>query len=113
LNTSFPFRPIFDVYADGVYFTRYQNFISYARLRPGLRLFERPELAVDGYGLFAGTIDTKSLADNRQLEVGGGVALRLYDLMGLTLRAEGVQVFRVRAAGYTDFRFRIEHTIRF
>jgi hypothetical protein len=33
--------------------------------------------------------------------------------LGLTLRAEGVQVFRVRATGYTDFRFRIEHTIRF
>lgn len=110
---TFPFRPIFDIYGDGVYFTRYQNFIAYARMRPGLRLFERPEIAVDGYALFAGTFDSKSLADNRQLEVGGGVALRLYELMGLTLRAEGVQVFRVRASGYTDFRFRIEHTIRF
>lgn len=113
LRTSFPFRPLFDIYGDGVYFTRYQNFIAYARMRPGLRLFERPEVALDAYALIAGTIDSKSLADNRQLEVGGGVALRLYELMGLTLRAEGVQVFRVRASGYTDFRFRIEHTIRF
>jgi tetratricopeptide (TPR) repeat protein len=113
VGTSFPFRPIFDIYADGIYFTRYQNFIAYGRARPGLRLFERPEVALDAYALISGTIDTKSLADNRQLEVGGGIALRLYALMGLTLRAEGVQVFRVRATGYTDFRFRIEHTIRF
>jgi tetratricopeptide (TPR) repeat protein len=112
-GTSFPFRPIFDIYGDGIYFTRYQNFIAYVRMRPGLRLFERPEVAIDAYALFAGTIDSLSLADNRQLEVGGGLALRLYELMGLTLRAEGVQVFRVRASGYTDFRFRIEHTIRF
>lgn len=113
VTTSFPFRPIFDVYADGVYYTRYQNFIAYARVRPGLRLVETPDLALDLYALVAGTTDTKGLADNRQLETGGGVALRLYDLYGLTLRAEGVQVFRLRNSGYTDFRLRIEHTIRF
>jgi tetratricopeptide (TPR) repeat protein len=110
---TFPFRPIADIYADGVYYTRYQNFIAYARVRPGLRLVETPDFAIDGYGLIAATTDTKGLADNRQLETGGGVALRIYPLYGLTLRAEGVRVFRLRNSGYTDFRFRLEHTFRF
>jgi hypothetical protein len=113
LRVTFPFRPIFDFYADGVYFTRYQNFISYARARPGVRFVETPDISLDAYALVAATTDTKGLVDNRQLETGGGLALRLYPLYGLTLRAEGVQVFRLRNSGYTDFRFRIEHTIRF
>ena len=110
---TFPFRPIADIYADGVYYTRYQNFIAYARVRPGLRLVETPDFAIDGYALIAATTDTKGLAENRQLETGGGVGLRIYPLYGLTLRAEGVQVFRLRNSGYTDFRFRVEHTLRF
>jgi hypothetical protein len=112
-KVTFPFRLIADVYADGVYYTRYQNFIAYVRVRPGLRIVETPDLAIDTYALIAATTDTKGLADNRQLETGGGVALRLYSLYNLTLRAEGVQVFRLRNSGYTDFRFRLEHTIRF
>lgn len=112
-RVTFPFRPIADVYSDGVYYTRYQNFILYGRVRPGLRLVETDSIALDAYALIAGTTDSKGLADNRQLEIGGGVAIRLYDLLGLTLRAEGVQVLRLRNTGYTDFRFRVEHTIRF
>jgi hypothetical protein len=112
-RVTFPFRPIADFYSDGVYYTRYQNFILYGRVRPGLRLVETDSIALDGYALIAGTTDSKGLADNRQLEVGGGVAVRLYDLLGLTLRAEGVHVLRLRNSSYTDFRFRLEHTIRF
>lgn len=113
LVDRFPLRPIADFYVDAVYYSRYGNFITYGRARPGLRLFESESVTLDGYALISGTIDTRGIKDNRQADVGGGVALRLHDLLGLTVRAEGVRVFRLGNSGYTDFRVRVEHTVRF
>lgn len=108
-------RPIVDVYADGIYYSRYgDNVLFYGRVRPGLRLVESDAVALDAYALGAAGFDTKGLDDNRFAELGGGAALRLFGAGGLTLRAEGLRVFRSGAlADYSTARVRVEYFGRF
>jgi tetratricopeptide (TPR) repeat protein len=113
LVDRFPLRPVADFYVDAVYYSRYGNFIAYGRARPGLRLFESEQITLDGYALIAGSTDSRGVKDNRQADIGGGISVRFYDLLGLTVRAEGVHVFRLGNSSYTDFRIRVEHTVRF
>lgn len=109
----FPFRLVADVYADAVYYTRYDNFFLYGRFRPGIRVYETLSLSTDVYGLAAATTDSRGIAGNTQYDLGGGIVFRFHELLGLTLRAEGVRVLRPNGKDYTDFRVRLEHTLRF
>lgn len=108
-------RPVADVYADGIYYSRYaDNVLFSVRARPGLRLAESERLAFDIYLHGAAGFDTKGLRDNRFAELGSGAALRLLRWPGVTLRAEGVQVYRDGGlAAYTTARVRVEHYARF
>lgn len=108
-------RPIADLYADGIYYSRYDgNVLFYARVRPGLRLVESDALAFDAYALGAAGFDTKGIDDNRFAELGGGAALRLFKAGGMTLRAEAVRVLRSGALpDYTTARVRVEYFGRF
>lgn len=108
-------QPIADLYADGIYYSRYDdNILFFARARPGLRLLDTGKLALDAYGLAAVGFDTKDVAFNNFEELGGGLALRLYGPGTLTLRAEAVRVFRPKGLdSYSTLRVRVEHYIRF
>ncbi|MDP3908015.1 hypothetical protein [Novosphingobium sp.] len=108
-------RPVADVYADGIYYSRYDdNVLFTARVRPGLRLAESERWAFDAYLHGAAGFDTKGLRDNRFEELGGGAAGRLFGPAGLTFRAEGVRVYRHDGlASYTTARIRLEHFARF
>lgn len=108
-------RPVADVYADGIYYSRYDdNVLFTARVRPGLRLVESKRLAFDVFLHGAAGFDTKGLRDNRFEELGGGGVLRLIGPAGLALRGEGVRVYRHDGlASYTTARVRMEHFARF
>ncbi|WP_374421059.1 tetratricopeptide repeat protein [Novosphingobium arvoryzae] len=108
-------RPVADVYADGIYYSRYDdNVLFTGRVRPGLRLAENERWALDAYLHAAAGFDTKGLRDNEFEELGGGAAVRLFGPAGLTFRAEGVRVFRHGGLpSYSTARIRLEHYARF
>lgn len=108
-------RPVADVYADGIYYSRYDdNVLFTARVRPGLRLAESRRWALDVYLHGAAGFDTKGLCDNQFEELGGGAAVRLFGPAGLTFRAEGVRVYRHGGLpSYSTARIRLEHYARF
>lgn len=108
-------RPVADVYADGIYYSRYDdNVLFTARVRPGLRLAESPRRALDAYLHAAAGFDTKGLSDNQFEELGAGAAVRLFGPAGLTFRAEGLRVFRHGGLpSYSTARIRVEHYARF
>lgn len=108
-------RPVADVYADGIYYSRYDdNVLFTGRVRPGLRLAESTRWALDAYLHAAAGVDTKGLGDNQFEELGGGAAVRLFGPAGLTFRAEGVRVYRHDGLpSYSTARTRLEHYARF
>ncbi len=108
-------RPIADFYAETIYYSRYDdNLLFFARARPGLRVLESEHAALDLYVHAATGFDTRGVVGNDYQELGGGIAGHLFDVGGLTLRAEGVRVFRHDGLdSYTTFRVGIEHAIRF
>lgn len=108
-------RPVADVYADGIYYSRYDdNVLFTGRVRPGLRLAESTRWALDAYLHGAAGFDTKGLSDNQFEELGGGAAARLFGPAGLTFRAEGVRVFRHGGLpSYSTARIRVEHFAQF
>ena len=108
-------RPVADVYADGIYYSRYDdNVLFTGRVRPGLRLAESTRWALDAYLHGAAGFDTKGLSDNQFEELGGGAAARLFGPAGLTFRAEGVRVFRHGGLpSYSTARIRVEHFAHF
>ncbi|MFA7585981.1 MAG: hypothetical protein WCY11_07260, partial [Novosphingobium sp.] len=105
------FRPVADLYAAGVFYSRYNNNVLFhARARAGLRIVERKALALDAYLLGAAGIDTKGIADNRFEELGAGLALHFHDPMRLTGRAELVRVHRHKGLqSYDTARVRMEY----
>lgn len=113
--TQFRIRPVADVYADGIYYTRYDgNVLFFGRFRPGLRLFETATYAIDSYVNLAISSDTQNAAGNRYQEIGAGVAFRLYDPIRINLRAEFVRIVRQQGLNsYNTFRVRLEHQSRF
>ena len=113
-GSDFPFRFVADFYADAVYYTRYDhNVLIYARARPGLRFYETPTWAVDGYLVGAVNTDARNDKDNRYEELGGGFALHAYDPMRWTARAELIDDRKHQGSSYTDFRLRFEYQMRF
>lgn len=112
---GFRIRPIADVYADGVYYSRYDdNVLFFGRFRPGLRLFEAATWAIDSYVNLAFSTDTRNVPGNRYQEAGLGLAFRLYDPVRLNLRAEAIRVFRTGGIrSHNTFRIRLEHQSRF
>lgn len=108
-------RFVADAYGEAIYYSRYDdNVLFYARLRPGVRLYESEGAAIDAYALGAVGFDTKGAVGNDYQELGGGVAAHIFGAGGLTLRAEGVRVFRGDGLdSYSTLRFGIEHSIRF
>ena len=113
-GSEFPFRFVADFYGDAVYYTRYDhNVLIYARARPGLRFYETPEWAVDGYLIGAVNTDVRNDKDNRYEEIGGGFALHAYDPMRWTARVELIDARKHQGPSFSDFRFRIEYQVRF
>lgn len=108
-------RPVADFYADGIYFSRYDdNVLFFLRARPGVRLHETENHAIDLYLHGAVGFDTKGVDYNNFEELGGGLALKLYRPAGLAFRAEGARVFRHDGLdSYSTFRFRMEYQARF
>ncbi len=112
-SSRFPFRPVADAYADAGYYTRYDNFLTSARVRPGLRLFETDTSAIDLYGIASANWDSRGVASNRFFELGMGVALRLYEPTRLVLRLEGVRNFATNAPDYTSLRVLLDYSLDF
>jgi tetratricopeptide (TPR) repeat protein len=108
-------RPVADFYADGIYFSRYDdNVLFFFRARPGLRLSETENHAIDLYLHGAAGFDTSGVNYNNFEELGAGIGLKFYKPAGLTIRGEGVRVFRHDGlSSYSTFRIRLEHQIRF
>ena len=115
LGESGGVRAVADVYAEAIYYSRYDdNVLFYARFRPGVRIWENEDAAVDLYLLGATGFDTRGVAGNEYQELGAGAAAHIYGIGGLTLRAEGVRVFRHDGLdSYTTLRVGVEHAIRF
>jgi hypothetical protein len=107
------FRPVFDAYADFVWFSRYDNAIGFARIRPGVRLLDSGTFLIDGYALVVGTTDTGGQSDNRTYDLGVGLAVTLLAPLRTTLRYEFVQAHSQARATAMDHRWRIEHQARF
>lgn len=106
-------RPVIDAYADFVWYSRYDNAIGFARIRPGVRLLESGTFLIDGYALVAGTTDTAGHAGNRTHDLGLGLAVTVLSPLRTTLRYEIVQAHSQARATAIDHRWRIEHQARF
>lgn len=108
-------RPIADFYAEAIYYSRYDdNILFFGRVRPGLRILESQHGALDIYVHAAAGFDTRGVIGNDYQEFGGGLAAHLFDIGGLTLRGEGVRVFRHDGLdSYTTLRVGIEYSARF
>ncbi len=106
-------RPVADVYADAGYYTRYDNFLTSARVRPGIRLFENDTSAIDLYGIAAINWDSNGIGSNRYGELGLGVAFRLFDPTRLVLRLEGVRNLATDGPDYSHWRALIEYSLNF
>jgi len=107
------FVPIADFYAEAIWYSRYDNMIGFARIRPGLRLLESDNFAFEAYGLAAINFDTAGKSDNRFREVGAGIALKFYQPLRTALRAEIVNVSRSGQSSIVDRRIRLEQEFRF
>jgi len=105
--------PIADFYAEAIWYSRYDNMIGFARIRPGLRLLESDHFAFEAYGLAAINFDTAGKRDNRFREIGGGIALKFYQPIRTALRAEIVNVSRSGQSSIVDRRIRLEQEFRF
>jgi hypothetical protein len=108
-------RLIADLYADSVYYSRYGgNWISYLRIRPGVRLYEDMHRSVDGYIHAAFNTDSKNVIGNRFSEFGAGAAFRLHAPLRVTLRVIGIRVtHRDSLSSYSTAKVMIEHESRF
>jgi hypothetical protein len=107
------FTPVLDVYAEAIWYSRYQDMIAYARIRPGLRLLESRIGSLEAYALAAITRDTAGRADNRFHELGAGLAFKFLEPLRLTVRTEIVHVTRSGGGRATDGRIRLEYEVRF
>ena len=112
-GVTFTFTPIVDVYAEAIWYSRYQDMIAYARIRPGFRLIESSIGTVEAYALAAVTRDTAGKSDNRFAELGAGLAFKLIEPLRLTLRTEWAHVMRTGGARASDARIRLEYEVRF
>ncbi len=112
-HVRFVFTPIIDVYAETIWFSRYQDMIAYARVRPGVRVMETSFGHLEAYGLAAITRDTAGRRDNRFHELGAGIAFKFLAPLRITFRAEAVRVFQTGAGHVLDGRVRLEHEVRF
>ena len=106
-------RPVADVYADAGYYTRYDNFLTSARVRPGIRLFENDTSAIDLYGIAAINWDSNGVGSNRYGELGVGVALRLFEPTRLVVRVEGVRNLATSGPHYSFWRALLEYSLNF
>jgi hypothetical protein len=109
----FTMTPIMDVYAEAIWYSRYQDMVAYARIRPGLRLLESRIGSLEAYVLAAITRDTAGRADNRFHELGAGLAFKFLEPLRITLRTEIVHVARSGGARALDGRMRLEYEVRF
>lgn len=97
-------RPVADAYADIGYYSRYDNMLTSARVRPGIRLFENDTSAIDLYGIAAINWDSNGIGSNRYGELGLGVALRLFEPTRLVVRIEGVRNLATSGLDYSLWR---------
>jgi tetratricopeptide (TPR) repeat protein len=112
-SLSVPLRPVFEAYGASIYFSRYDNLISSARLRPGLRILESARMSLDANLHLAGIVDTEGEDFNNLFEIGGGVILTPDRRLGLRLGIETVQR-RFRDGDHDVVtRIRVEYAARF
>lgn len=105
--------PVADFYAEAIWYSRYDNMIGFARVRPGLRLMESDHFAVEAYALAAINFDGAGRQDNRFTEGGVGLAFKINAPLRVNLRVEAVHVSRQDQAALFDRRVRIEQEYRF
>ncbi|MGE5146829.1 MAG: tetratricopeptide repeat protein [Candidatus Eiseniibacteriota bacterium] len=109
---SFPFRPVVDVYGEMVYYSRYQDGIGVLRVRPGLRLVETDDWALDGYVKLFGGLDTQGETFNNLIEVGPGIVIT-HQRSGLRLRNEFTGRFFTDGTSDSTYRVQLEYFVRF
>lgn len=106
-------RPVADAYADIGYYSRYDNMLTSARVRPGIRLFESDTSAIDLYAIAAINWDSNGVGSNRYGELGVGVALRLFEPTRLVVRIEGVRNLATSGPDYSLWRALLEYSVNF
>ncbi len=106
-------RPVADAYADIGYYTRYDNMLTSARVRPGIRLFENDTSAIDLYAIAAINWDSNGVGSNRYGELGVGLALRLFEPTRLVVRIEGVRNLASSGPDYSLWRALLEYSLNF
>lgn len=74
-NAAFPIKWVGSMYADAIYYSRYQDTISDSRLRQGLRIFQAQSTEVDFYLTGHMILDTKHEFYNNIIEYGPGIAI--------------------------------------
>jgi tetratricopeptide (TPR) repeat protein len=112
-DVTFPFRPVLEVYGASVYFTRYSNLISYARLRPGLRALESARTSIDVYLHLFGVFDTAGEVYNNEFEIGPGLMVTPDRHLSLRVGAEVVRRQFKDGSHDVSGRVRIEYAVRF
>ena len=98
-----------DSYADASYYSRYEDGILYAQLRPGVRVARGPDAALDVVSRVFLAADTRGDFYNNLAEGGGGLRLATRPSIGVSVYAEAVFGSYLRDAGangrtYHDFR---------
>ena len=108
-----PMRPVLEVYGSSFYFSRYENVISFLRVRPGLRVLETARLSLDANLHVGGSADTVGEDFNNLFELGGGAILTPDRRFGLRIGFE--TVYRQFKGGTHDVvtRVRLEYGARF
>jgi tetratricopeptide (TPR) repeat protein len=112
-GVTMPMRPVLEVYGSSFYFSRYENVISFLRVRPGLRVLETARLSLDANLHVGGSVDTVGEDFNNLFELGGGAILTPDRRFGLRIGFETVH--RQFKGGTHDVvtRVRVEYGARF
>lgn len=90
-NAAFPIKWVGSMYADAIYYSRYQNTISDSRLRQGLRIFQAQSTEVDFYLTGHMILDTKHEFYNNIIEYGPGIAIIPSTRYNNTIRLESLR----------------------
>lgn len=87
---TMPLKWVGSLYADAIYYSRYQNTISDSRLREGLRLFQVQTSTVDLYLTGHMVLDTRHEFYNNFIEYGPGIAITPSNRYANTIRLESL-----------------------
>jgi tetratricopeptide (TPR) repeat protein len=98
-DPHFTLAPNMDMYADLIYFSRYQNTIATARLRPGIEVLRYGSSSVNLYLKAFISEDYQRLFYNNILEIGPSIALTPSDRYNITIRYECLRGYYLPSGG--------------